>query len=91
VYPTFLSAVADATPPQERSERLGTFRLVRDLGYVAGAIASGYAADAFGLSAAVVGVGVLTLVAAAPFVFNKASSSPVPARGAIRRTRGVFS
>lgn len=91
VYPTFLSAVADATPPQERSERLGTFRLVRDLGYVAGAIASGYAADAFGLSAAVVGVGVLTLGAAAPFVFNKASSSPVPARGAIRRTRGVFS
>jgi MFS family permease len=91
VYPTFLSAVADATPPQERSERLGTFRLVRDLGYVAGAIASGYAADNFGLSAAVVGVGVLTLVAAAPFVFNKASSSPVPARGAIRRTRGVFS
>jgi MFS family permease len=91
VYPTFLSAVADATPPQERSERLGTFRLVRDLGYVVGAIASGYAADAFGLSAAVVGVGVLTLVAAAPFVFNKASSSPVPARGAIRRTRGVFS
>jgi MFS family permease len=91
VYPTFLSAVADATPPQERSERLGTFRLVRDLGYVVGAIASGYAADAFGLSAAVVGVGVLTLVAAAPFVFNTASSSPVPARGAIRRTRGVFS
>ena len=91
VYPTFLSAVADATPPQERSERLGIFRLVRDLGYVVGAIASGYAADAFGLSAAVVGVGVFTLVAAVPFVFNKASSSPVPARGAIRRTRGVFS
>lgn len=91
VYPTFLSAVADVTPPQERSERLGTFRLVRDLGYVVGAIASGYAADAFGLSAAVVGVGVLTLVAAVPFVLNKASSSPVPARGAIRRTRGVFS
>lgn len=91
VYPTFLSAVADVTPPQERSERLGTFRLVRDLGYVVGAIASGYAADAFGLSAAVVGVGVLTLVAAVPFVLNKASSSPVPARGAIRRIRGVFS
>ena len=70
VYPTFLSAVADATPPQERSERLGTFRLVRDLGYVAGAIASGYAADYFGLSAAVVGVGVLTLVAAAPFLLK---------------------
>lgn len=91
VYPTFLSAVADVTPPQERSERLGTFRLVRDLGYVVGAVASGYAADAFGFSAAVVGVGVLTLVAAVPFVLNKASSSPVPARGAIRRTRGVFS
>ena len=70
VYPTFLSAVADATPPQERSERLGIFRLVRDLGYVVGAIASGYAADAFGLSAAVVGVGVLTLVAASPFLLK---------------------
>jgi hypothetical protein len=40
------------------------------LGYVVGAIASGYAADAFGLSAAVVGVGVLTLVAASPFLLK---------------------
>lgn len=61
VYPTFLAAVADAAPPAQRAESIGTFRLWRDLGYVFGAVLSGIVADLFGLEAAVVLIGVVTV------------------------------
>ena len=48
VYPTFLSAIAQATTPHQRAESIGTFRLWRDLGYAIGAIISGITADLFG-------------------------------------------
>ena len=61
VYPTFLSAIADATSPRQRAESIGTFRLWRDLGYAFGAIISGVVADAFGIQYAILLIGGLTI------------------------------
>jgi MFS family permease len=54
VYPTFLSAIAQATTPHQRAESIGTFRLWRDLGYAIGAIISGITADLFGVNYAII-------------------------------------
>lgn len=61
VYPTFLSTIAQNTHPKQRAESIGTFRLWRDLGYVLGAMLSGITADLFGISYAVVIIGLLTI------------------------------
>jgi MFS family permease len=61
VYPTFMTTIAMATNPTQRAESLGVFRLWRDLGYAIGAILSGITADAFGVPAAIVLIGVLTI------------------------------
>lgn len=62
VYPTFLSAIAQATTPHQRAESIGTFRLWRDLGYAIGAIISGITADLFGVNYAIILIGVITIV-----------------------------
>ena len=62
VYPTFLSAIADATHPRQRAESIGVFRLWRDLGYAIGAIISGIIADFFGVEYAVITIGVITIL-----------------------------
>ncbi len=62
VYPTFLSAIAQATTPHQRAESIGTFRLWRDLGYAIGAIISGITADLFGVNYAIIVIGVITIV-----------------------------
>ena len=62
VYPTFLSAIAQATTPHQRAESIGTFRLWRDLGYAIGAIISGITADLFGINYAIIVIGVITIV-----------------------------
>ena len=62
VYPTFLSAIAQATNPTQRAESIGTFRLWRDLGYAIGAIISGITADLFGVNYAIILIGVITIV-----------------------------
>jgi predicted MFS family arabinose efflux permease len=61
VYPTFLSAIAQATSPQQRAESIGTFRLWRDLGYAFGAVISGLVADWLGLEYAILLIGILTI------------------------------
>ena len=61
VYPTFLTTIAMETNPTQRAESIGVFRLWRDLGYAMGAILSGITADAFGVPAAIVLIGVLTI------------------------------
>lgn len=61
VYPTFLATVAENTNPQDRPKSIGVFRLWRDLGYAIGAILTGIIADAFGIMASVVVIGVLTV------------------------------
>ena len=62
VYPTFLSAIADATAPSLRAETIGVFRLWRDLGYAIGALLSGIVADVFGVTYAILSIGALTLL-----------------------------
>lgn len=65
VYPTFLTVLGRCTTPAQRAESVGVFRLWRDLGYAAGALLSGWVADAFGLLAAILMTGILTLASAA--------------------------
>jgi MFS family permease len=62
VYPALIAAVADHTHPSWRAQGLGVYRFWRDLGYAAGAVIAGLVAGAFGLSAAVVAGGTLTLL-----------------------------
>ena len=61
VYPTFLATVAENTNPLDRAKSLGTFRLWRDLGYAIGAILTGIIADAFGITSAMLVIGLLTI------------------------------
>ena len=60
VYPTLLAVVGDAASPPERATSIGVYRFWRDSGYAAGAIVAGSVADAAGLRAAILAVGILT-------------------------------
>ncbi|MFT5860412.1 MAG: MFS family permease [Flavobacteriaceae bacterium] len=64
VYPTFLASIAENTHPADRAKSIGIFRLWRDSGYAVGAILTGVIADAFNMNAAIVFIGVLTLISA---------------------------
>ncbi len=70
VYPTFLSAIAEATSPRQRAESIGVFRLWRDLGYAIGAIVSGVIADLFGVEYAVITIGTLTVLSSLVIQFR---------------------
>lgn len=74
VYPTFLSAIADATNPWQRAESIGVFRLWRDLGYAIGAILSGIIADVFGLEYAILSIGFITVLSSLVIQFRMPSS-----------------
>jgi len=73
VYPTFLSAIADATSPKQRAESIGVFRLWRDLGYAIGAIISGIIADLFGVQYAIITIGVITVLSSLVIKFRMPS------------------
>jgi MFS family permease len=60
VYPTLIAAVSDAVEPRERAPAVGVYRFWRDSGFVAGALLSGIAADAFGTATAIAIVAALT-------------------------------
>ncbi|MGL6268076.1 MAG: MFS transporter, partial [Chitinophagaceae bacterium] len=64
VYPSFLATVAENTHPHDRAKSIGIFRLWRDLGYAIGAILTGIIADLFSLNAAILFIGLLTLISA---------------------------
>jgi MFS family permease len=72
VYPTFLTAIAAATRPDQRAESIGVFRLWRDLGYTIGALLSGWIADVLGIHAAIGAVGLLTVASAIVLFFAHA-------------------
>lgn len=61
VYPTFLASIAENTHPFDRAKSLGVFRFWRDMGYAVGALLTGVLADAFGIPAGIIAVGLLTL------------------------------
>lgn len=73
VYPTFLSAIANATNPKQRAESIGVFRLWRDLGYAIGAIISGLIADLFGVQYAILAIGVITILSSLIIKFRMPS------------------
>lgn len=61
VYPTLLAVIVDVADPSWRGAALGVYRLWRDLGFAVGAIIAGIVADRFGMPAAILGVGLLTI------------------------------
>jgi MFS family permease len=61
VYPTLLSVIGDVAHPSWRASAVGVYRFWRDLGYAAGALVSGIAADLLGTRPAVGCVAFLTL------------------------------
>lgn len=52
VYPVLLAAAGDSARPHGRASSIGLYRFWRDLGFVAGALGAGLAADAFGTAEA---------------------------------------
>jgi len=60
VYPTLLAVVGDVASPAWRASAVGGYRLWRDLGYAAGALLAGGAADLLGLAGAMWIVAALT-------------------------------
>jgi MFS family permease len=60
VYPTLIAAISDAVMPNARATVIGVYRFWRDLGYVAGGLAAGIAADAVGFGGAIAMVAGLT-------------------------------
>jgi MFS family permease len=53
VYPTLLAAIGDVAHTSWRASAVGVYRFWRDLGYVAGALVAGLAADRLGLGPAI--------------------------------------
>jgi MFS family permease len=60
VYPTLLAAISDAVSPVARAPTVGIYRFWRDMGYVAGGLLAGLAADALGYGGAIAIVAGLT-------------------------------
>ena len=58
--PTLLAAIGDVAHPSWRASAVGVYRLWRDLGYAIGALLAGITADAFGVTAAIWLVALLT-------------------------------
>jgi MFS family permease len=60
VYPTLIAAISDAVSPVARAPMVGVYRFWRDMGYVAGGLIAGLAADAIDYSGAIAIVAALT-------------------------------
>ena len=60
VYPTLIAAISDAVSPVARAPTVGVYRFWRDMGYVAGGLIAGIAADALGYGGAIAIVAALT-------------------------------
>ena len=78
VYPTLIAAISDAVSPIARAPMVGVYRFWRDMGYVAGGLIAGLAADAIDFSAAIAIVAALTAVSGAWVAFDM-SERKVPA------------
>lgn len=74
VYPTFLATIAEYTHSRDRAESIGIFRLWRDLGYAVGAILTGIISDLLSIEAAIMAVGIITLVSSAIIFFRMNTS-----------------
>ncbi len=77
VYPTLIAAISDSVMPTARATVIGVYRFWRDLGYVAGGLTAGIAADAVGLSGAIAIVAGLTAASGLWVAFDM-PSKPAP-------------
>jgi MFS family permease len=60
VYPTLIAAISDHVTPIARAPTIGVYRFWRDMGYVAGGLVAGIAADTISFAGAIGVVAVLT-------------------------------
>ena len=60
VYPTLIAAISDHVTPIARAPTIGVYRFWRDMGYVAGGLVAGVAADLISFAGAIGVVAVLT-------------------------------
>jgi MFS family permease len=70
VYPTLIAAISDAVSPVARAPTVGVYRFWRDMGYVAGGLLAGIAADALSYSGAITIVAALTAASGVWVVFD---------------------
>jgi MFS family permease len=70
VYPTLIAAISDAVSPVERPPAVGIYRFWRDMGYVAGGLIAGIAADAIDYSGAIALVAALTAASGLWLLFD---------------------
>ena len=90
VYPTLLAAISDQVSPVARASTIGVYRFWRDMGYVAGGLIAGAAADALGYGAAITIVAVLTAASglwAAVDLRDPRARSPQPVVAAFNAPR----
>jgi MFS family permease len=86
VYPTLLASIGDVAHPSWRASAIGVYRLWRDLGYAAGAVLAGVAADALGVEAAIVAVAGVTLLSGVVVAVRMRETLELPA-GASRHPK----
>ena len=60
VYPTLIAAISDHVTPVARATTIGVYRFWRDMGYVAGGLVAGIAADVISFEGAIALVAALT-------------------------------
>jgi MFS family permease len=77
VYPTLIAAISDAVMPTARAPVVGVYRFWRDMGYVAGGLTAGIAADAVGFGGAIAIVAGLTAASGLWVAFDM-PSKPAP-------------
>jgi MFS family permease len=78
VYPTLIAAISDAVMPTARASVVGVYRFWRDMGYVAGGLVAGIAADAIGFDGAILLVAGLTALSGAWVMFDMPARPSAP-------------
>jgi MFS family permease len=81
VYPTLLAVIGDVAHPSWRARAVGVYRLWRDGGFAIGALLAGALADAYGLTAAIWAVAVLTAASGLLVAVRMYETHPAPVRG----------
>jgi MFS family permease len=81
VYPTLIAAISDAVTPVARASMVGVYRFWRDMGYVAGALIAGVAADALSYGGAIAVVAALTAASGLWVAFDMPVRRPGAAAG----------
>ena len=73
VYPTLIAAISDAVSPVARAPTVGVYRFWRDMGYVAGGLVAGLAADAIDYSGAIALIAAMTAASGLWVLFDMPS------------------